>query len=224
MKVNYSQDNVKAIANTVSEIMEKDIKKIESLDLFCNILFKDNLRMHINNDFGKIKRISFFCSKQYVHNYSVVLECKPFQIQGQIWKKMNDEYFYLTTSLVPFTKNLYLNDSSISKLERPEDKIINSLHFRVNSGTRYNYDMYPIDKNLINSKIDDECLHKVEELANYLYMLKKKYRFHDCNFEEIIKSLLLQYKLDMEIEESFKRIFKENKDKILTLSNKNNLK
>lgn len=32
MKVNYNKDNIKAIANTVSEVIEKDIKDIESLE------------------------------------------------------------------------------------------------------------------------------------------------------------------------------------------------
>ena len=224
MKVAYNQDNVNEIANTVAEIMGKDIKKIESLDLFSNISFKDNSKMHINNDFGKIKRISFFCSKQYVHNYLVGLESSPFKIQSNIWKKMNDEYFYASNSVASFTKRLYLNNSSIRNLEISKSELldngtINYLYFIVNSGKQDKDCVCPI-----NSEIYDECLPKIEELANYLHKLKKKYRFHDCNFEEIIKALLLQYKLDIEIEENFKRIFNENKDKILTLSNKNNCK
>ncbi len=94
MKVNYNQDNVKDIANTVSEIMENEIIDIESLESLSNVSFKDNLHLYINNDFGRITKIDLSFSKEYVHNYSVVLECKPFQIQGQIWKKLLEKIIW----------------------------------------------------------------------------------------------------------------------------------
>lgn len=215
MKVNYNLDNVKTVVNTVFDITGKNVKDIQDETLFSRIVFDDNSEMNVKNDFGRISKIDFCFSKDYVHNYSVVLEKRVFQIQGYIRKKILDDYVYSTYSLVPFTKRLYLNDSRINELNQAQDQINNYFRFRMNNRKKYNFEIYPTNENLNSNRLNEEFLLKVDELANYLYILKKKYKFHDYNFEEIIKTLLLQYKLDLDIEDNFKRIFNENNDEVL---------
>ena len=245
----FNEKQVKIIGEKVAEKLNTDIKCISSLNYNRGkkISFNDNSKLSIKTDEDLIKEIFYWnnmnsmysmnCKVKF-HQYWLIKKQYPFYLITDCNDNTDSDLFchnYTKISLFPnsyYTYSAKINgeyDSVISAESHAKMLALMNVKtlWKDNYCKAYYYEQFRTSGILVsNEDVDKTSIvicHQsdiyLKKLVSYIESLKKKYKYRECEIDDIINILLLQKQLDSCLNHNFLELVEINgaKEKMLKL-------
>lgn len=234
-----NKKNVERIGNKISELLNSEVKEIKLGNVESKINLANDIDLTFKHCYNKItdlwiRYLSEEKTRMDLHkiNFSYYNSKRPRYIHTEIYRNINNDIRYSGNSFVRFYKPYFSHRARMEPFptcKKTNDKLY--LSFKTKR-EKYDYTMTYSEQ----TNIDDLTINKpsknismynskaFDELIDYIYELKKYYKFHKCEIEDIIKCILIQREFDKSLFNNFVEIAKTSNpknEKLLVFKNGN---